>query len=158
MSLSEWLDSFGIGLDDVTPIAAALASQGRTTSARTLFVASRDMAQLADQTRRLFDGVDFVLSPVLSGSPPPLGHFDMTGTDVTAHLAQMNAMAPNAALANVTGFPALVVPFGMDDGLPIGVQLLGPMGSDRALLALGNLLEEMAPKLTYPYPIAGHPC
>lgn len=157
VSLSEWLDSFGIGLQDVRPIAAALASEGRLTPAKTLFVASRDMAQLAEQTRHLFDTVDIILSPVLSGPPPPLGHFDMAGTDVTAHLARMSAMAPNAALANVTGFPALVLPFGMEGGLPIGVQLMGPLGSDRALLAHGKRLQEMAPKLTYPYPIAGHP-
>lgn len=157
VSLAEWLDGFGIGPDEITPIAAALYDEGRLTPARTLFVASREMAQLAGQAMKAFDSVDIVLSLVLSGPPPPLGHFDMNATDVTAHLARMNAMAPNAALANVTGFPALVLPFGMDKGLPIGVQLMGRPGSDRALLAVACRLEAAAPRLIFPYSIAGHP-
>ena len=157
VSLGEWLDSNMIDLTEVSPMAAALATEGRNTTAKTLFVASREIVQLTDQAQKAFDSVDFVLSPVLSGAPPPLGHFDANATDVTAHMARMQAMAPHAALANVTGFPALVLPFGLENGLPVGVQLMGRLGSDRALLALGAKLEAMAPKLVFPYSIAGHP-
>lgn len=157
VSLAEWLGGYGVELTEVSPLAAALAAEGNLVSAKALFVASREMAQLADQARLAFDSVDVVLSPVLAGPPPSLGHFDFSRTDVTAHLARMEAMAPNAALANVTGFPALAIPFGMSDGSPIGVQLMGPLGSDKALLALGAKLEAVAPKLAFPYAIAGHP-
>lgn len=157
VSLAEWLDGYGIGAAEVSPLIAAHADEGRQITARMLFVASRDMAQLAEQAQRTFDSVDVILSPMLSGHPPPIGHFDFGSTDVTAHLAQMEAMAPNAALANVTGFPAVVLPFGMDRGLPIGLQLMGRLGSDRALLALAGQIETLAPPLTFPYSIAGHP-
>jgi amidase len=70
----------------------------------------------------------------------------------------MEATAPNAALANVAGCPALVLPFGTDEaGLPIGIQLMGPIGSDLALLDLGERLATLALPVLFPSPIAGHP-
>lgn len=45
-------------------------------------------------------------------------------------------------LANIAGLPALAVPAGRDeDGLPVGVQLVGPPGSERRLLALAERLD-----------------
>lgn len=45
---------------------------------------------------------------------------------------------------NLTGQPALVVPAGLSpEGLPIGVQIVGPRWSEMRLLAIGRLLEAM---------------
>lgn len=47
---------------------------------------------------------------------------------------------------NLTGHPALTIPSGFaDDGLPTGVQLVGPWGADMDLLRLGALLETARP-------------
>jgi aspartyl-tRNA(Asn)/glutamyl-tRNA(Gln) amidotransferase subunit A len=43
--------------------------------------------------------------------------------------------------ANVTGQPALSVPGGFVDGLPIGVQVIGPRGADAAVLRAGMAFE-----------------
>jgi amidase len=69
----------------------------------------------------------------------------------------MEVMAPNAALANVAGLPALAIPAGMADGFPRGVQLIGPAASDRALLALAGRIAAALPGIPYPHPIAGLP-
>ena len=157
-SLAEWMAAMGVADDELSPIAAAIAAQGRALPATALFAASREMAQLSGAVWQMFDRVDVLLSPVLSGPPPALGAFDMTQADPAAHFAQMEATAPNAALANVAGCPALVLPFGTDAaGLPLGVQLMGPIGSDLALLALGARLAALAPPIAFPAPIAGHP-
>ncbi len=43
---------------------------------------------------------------------------------------------------NMTGHPAIAVPTGFDpDGLPLGVQLVGPMGGEAACLAFGAAIE-----------------
>ncbi len=47
---------------------------------------------------------------------------------------------------NVAGLPAASVPFGQDeDGLPIGLQLVGPPGSESALLGIARQIEQLHP-------------
>ena len=54
--------------------------------------------------------------------------------------------APYAAPWNIAGLPALVVPVGIrPDGLPLGVQLVGPPGSESLLLAVAGQFEVAAP-------------
>jgi Asp-tRNA(Asn)/Glu-tRNA(Gln) amidotransferase A subunit family amidase len=51
------------------------------------------------------------------------------------------AMMP-LTLANLLGLPALVLPFDMADGLPVGVQLVGRPYEEELLLEVGARLEE----------------
>ena len=52
--------------------------------------------------------------------------------------------APSATnLANLTGFPDLIVPAGFtSDRLPVGISLLGPAFSEARLLGLGYAFEQ----------------
>ena len=48
--------------------------------------------------------------------------------------------------SNLSGDPAMTVPFGSGaDGLPVGVQLLGPARSERLVVAAAQVLEDAAP-------------
>ena len=48
-----------------------------------------------------------------------------------------------AGVATMPGLPATAVPTGLSaDGLPVGVQLVGPMFEDRTPLRLAELLEQ----------------
>jgi len=52
------------------------------------------------------------------------------------------AQADFTCLANIAGLPSISVPAGWsDDGLPIGVQIVGPAGAEAALFALANQLD-----------------
>ncbi|WP_071691417.1 amidase [Nioella sediminis] len=157
VSLAEWLAALKIPDDQVPPLAAAMAAEGRATPATALFAASRQLARLTNRARKLFVAADAVLMPVLSSTPLPVGALDLSGSDPEAHMAALEAFAPNAALANVAGLPAMALPFGMADGLPLGVQLIGPQGADFALLSLARMIETRAPALPFPSPIAGLP-
>jgi Asp-tRNA(Asn)/Glu-tRNA(Gln) amidotransferase A subunit family amidase len=57
----------------------------------------------------------------------------------------------NCQLSATTGLPALSVPAGFtDDGLPVGLELLGAPWSDAQLLSLGYSLERAAPQRRAP--------
>lgn len=155
-SLAEWMGFLGVPGEELTPIAAAVLAEGRGMGAAELFAASREMAVLTAEWEAWMAGVDAVISPVLARGVPKVGAFDMQARDVAAHFAQMGAVAPGAAMANAAGFPALVIPYA-GGGIPVGVQIAGRVGCDRALLALGARLAAVAPVVAYPYAIAGHP-
>jgi amidase len=155
-SLAEWMGFLGVPGEELTPIAAAVLAEGRGMGAAELFAASREMAVLTAEWEAWMAGVDAVISPVLARSVPKVGAFDMQARDAAAHFAQMGAVAPGAAMANASGFPALVIPYA-GGGISVGVQIAGRVGCDRALLALGARLAAATPVVAYPYAIAGHP-
>jgi aspartyl-tRNA(Asn)/glutamyl-tRNA(Gln) amidotransferase subunit A len=52
------------------------------------------------------------------------------------------SQADFTALANIAGLPAIALPAGWSgDGLPVSVQLVGPAGSERRLIALARRLD-----------------
>ncbi|MGB6310013.1 MAG: amidase family protein [Steroidobacteraceae bacterium] len=64
------------------------------------------------------------------------------------------AMSRNIAPGSTVGVPGLVIPAGLAaNGLPVGLELDGPAGSDRALLGLGAAIERLLGKEPAP-PIA----
>jgi aspartyl-tRNA(Asn)/glutamyl-tRNA(Gln) amidotransferase subunit A len=48
-------------------------------------------------------------------------------------------------LANAAGLPAVSLPCGQARGLPVGIQLIGRMGADAALLTLARNWEAAYP-------------
>lgn len=84
------------------------------------------------------DGLDVMLTPTLPGPPPAVGAFE--GLAPADHFDAAASLGMFTALMNVTGQPALTVPFGTVEGLPFGVQLVGHRGRDALLLALGRAL------------------
>ncbi|MEM1288169.1 MAG: amidase [Pseudomonadota bacterium] len=158
-SLASWLDSVSVDPSDITPICAALYERGKAMPAQDLFEVHTDLVRLSHEGTRLFDTIDTLIMPVLADGPPKVGFFDPNQTDPGARYAQMSAVAPNVALANVAGLPGLAMPFGMlpepRAHLPFGFQMMGPHGSDEALFELAAQIEAIAPKITYPHPLAG---
>jgi aspartyl-tRNA(Asn)/glutamyl-tRNA(Gln) amidotransferase subunit A len=45
--------------------------------------------------------------------------------------------------SNLTGNPAISIPAGDDNGLPIGLQLIGKKHGDKELLAVSRKIEEL---------------
>lgn len=155
VGLASWHGLAELGEAEVSPLAYAIAQEGRALCGTAIYSLSKEIARYAFEATALFENVDAVLCPVLADGPPKIGTFDVTQTNPEEHYNLMEDIAPNAALANVAGLPSLALPFGMLNDVPFGVQLMGPQGCDESLLALGSSFEAMATPLSFPYPIAG---
>jgi mandelamide amidase len=60
-------------------------------------------------------------------------------------------MSRNIAPGSTAGIPGLVAPAGLTrDGLPVGIELDAPQGTDRGLLALGRAVEGILGKVPAP--------
>ncbi|MEV4705705.1 amidase family protein [Actinoplanes sp. NPDC049316] len=88
--------------------------------------------------------IDVLLTPALAATPPPAdGH--STGS-WRRNMLVNTRYAPYAAPWNIAGLPAIVVPVGMrPDGLPVGVQFVGPPDSELLLLSIAGQLEVANP-------------
>jgi aspartyl-tRNA(Asn)/glutamyl-tRNA(Gln) amidotransferase subunit A len=83
----------------------------------------------------LFNEYDFLLSP--TAPTVAFGIGENTSDPVKMYLSDVMTVPPSLA-----GLPAISVPAGENAaGLPIGVQLIGPMKSDAALIALSGSME-----------------
>ena len=106
--------------------------------------AVRVSEKLSTKANRLFDEVDVLLTPAIAHRPPRVGIIDGRGT-VGSALVSMPAIA-YAALWNVAGNPAASVPCGIaEDGLPVGVQLVGRTDDETTLLSLSAQIERARP-------------
>jgi aspartyl-tRNA(Asn)/glutamyl-tRNA(Gln) amidotransferase subunit A len=86
-----------------------------------------------------FADVDVIAWPSVPAVAPPLEEplVELPSGTVTA-----DAVNPRGGgLANLIGIPAISVPVGFDDGLPIGLQLQGAWGSDALLLDAAEAIE-----------------
>lgn len=100
--------------------------------------AQRYRTLLQRSLRRSLEQADVILSPTVGFVAIPAGATHVAlGSARAVHA--MSAVMRYTGLASLTGFPAISVPCGFsEDGLPIGLQLLGRPLAEHALLELGN--------------------
>jgi aspartyl-tRNA(Asn)/glutamyl-tRNA(Gln) amidotransferase subunit A len=102
----------------------------------------------------LFDQVDLLVGPTAAGSPLPPGdeHVVHQGREIEFRELVMTY----TVLQNLLGLPACCVRAGFDDlGIPIGVQLTGPPGTDRRVLAAAQALHAATPEIQGRWPEVG---
>jgi amidase len=142
-NLARILDGLAPSLEagEVEPLTSAAAEVGRSWTAMQMIEAEMAIAKTALGMSQLFENVDAILLPMLSGPPPLVGAVPTDHRDLDAHRLRIGSISPYSGLANVAGIPALTVPFGRDQaGFPLAVQIFGPVGSDVRLLRLGKIL------------------
>ena len=129
---AEMLHTFAADLADaahpVSPAFRTMLDWARGKSAADYVAADRmlDAAQL--KARRLFAQVDVLVLPTT-----PQGAFSLDGP-------VPDSQADLTAFASLAGCPAVSIPMGLlPDGLPAGLQFVGPPGSDLRLLELAGV-------------------
>jgi amidase len=86
--------------------------------------------------------LDAIVYPTASRRPAPIAAMATSGTSAASALAASGMSATD--IANLTGFPDLIVPAGFTgDGLPVGISFLGRAFTEPKLLGLGYSFEQM---------------
>ncbi len=141
--------------EQIQTAAAALTADDRSSAAtwlrnvtcshREWLIANTLREHFRDAWRHLFGQFDVVVCPITPTPAFPHDHevdllerqIDIDGT----HYPFRDQIAW-AGLATMPGLPATAIPTGRSpEGLPVGVQLIGPMFEDRTPLRLAELLE-----------------
>ena len=101
--------------------------------------AQRVRALIADDFRQVFaSGVDLLLTPTTP--TPAFKAGERTSDPISMYLADIFVCAVSLA-----GLPAVSLPVGRTDGLPVGAQLIAPYLEDERLLAAAAAIELAVP-------------
>jgi amidase len=89
---------------------------------------------------RALQQVDVLVMPTVATRPPKL---PPPGVDFATSLKHSDGAALNTPQFDLTGHPALSVPCGKLDGLPVGMMIVGRTGDDATVLRAGYVLEQL---------------
>ncbi|MBN8954779.1 amidase [Rhizobium sp. 60-20] len=157
VNIAGLVDDLELDASAAETMTQAFIMRGRAMPATTLWSSLNGAVRASRILWELFDKVDVIVMPMLASAPPPIGSFPTDHSDTELHLERMTSFAPLASLANISGFPAITLPFGEDaEGLPLPVQMMAPMGEDNLLLQLASVLEAEQ-RWQHRFPIAGFP-
>jgi len=123
----------------------AVAMRGYVLSHRDWVWADRMRNVLAARWRALFREFDVVACPILATVAFPHDHTEqrLRKLDIDGTPQPYSLQAVWAGVATLTGQPATAVPIGRSpEGLPVGVQIVGPYLEDRTTIAFAGLIEQ----------------
>lgn len=108
--------------------------------------ALRDNDRIRRETELIFEDANFLLTPSVQILPPKIGEDKvMIGKSM---LDIIPCCVRFTRLANITGIPAIVLPYGYaHNGLPLSIQLMAPRLHEKELLGFACALEKATPEL-----------
>jgi len=119
----------------------ALFEKGKALTAEQYVQAQRLRHRLRREMERVFDQVNVIVTPAT-----PLTAFPIGATKVTLGGKEYDARAAATRFTrefNASGHPALAIPCGADSqGLPIGLQIIGRLWDEAAVLHVGYAYEQ----------------
>ncbi|MBI3577674.1 Asp-tRNA(Asn)/Glu-tRNA(Gln) amidotransferase subunit GatA [Candidatus Gottesmanbacteria bacterium] len=90
---------------------------------------------IIEDFKKIFSQVDLILSPTMPSTAPKKG--------ITAGQAMYGEIADILSEpSSLAGLPAISIPCGFIDGLPVGMQLIGPQWSEDLILSVAQRFEE----------------
>jgi len=130
----------------LTPLNRELAAAARATSSADYANAVARLQAAARRIVSFWQEVDVVLTPTLALPPVPIGWQEEGAADAHEQIRRNTQFTPFTSVANLTGLPAVSLPLARSaDGLPLGVQAIGPPSGEAVLLRLAAQLEQARP-------------
>ncbi len=127
------------------PWTRALGRMAQALSPEDLEQAYAQIAALPVQLSGFAERFDVWLTPTLATPPPLIGHM-APDLDPDLLMERMFGWLGYTPLQNLAGTPAISLPLHWNmEGLPVGVMLAGPRGSENRLLELAFELEAATP-------------
>jgi amidase len=155
------------GPKDVEPLTYTLGLLGQSFSSGYLVEALRRWDRAARIMGRFFRTYDLFLTPTTAHPPAKIGELKpkalerllmstvnslrfvwfLKALGIVDNIAEKSLeRTPFTQLANLCGLPAISVPlYWTTEGLPLGVQFIGPFGSEAVLFRLAGQLEKAHP-------------
>lgn len=130
------------------PTLVAQLDNAGQLDAEALYRAIFLRTQLFHRVQAWYERADIVVTPTLARTALPIAHrfFDKVEIDGQSLDTMRRSWYPYTLPFNMTGHPALSLPCGFaDDGLPVGLQLIGRLHEDELLLQAAALLERALP-------------
>jgi amidase len=143
--------------EDMEPMSWAIFSLARELNAMQGAGAATQLQRFSRRLAAFLDPYDALLTPALAERPLPIGTLDTAAPDPMSTFTRSSYFTPFTASFNAGGQPGISLPlFHGEDGLPLGVQLVGRPAGEAALLALAAQLEQARPWVDRRPPVAAN--
>ncbi len=131
--------------ESLEPVNKALIEFGRTVDAPDFVMRESRIMEASRVLVRFFDDYDVLVTPTVGGPPPIIGSYRDPNEPI-AELLNAAALVPFTPPWNATGQPAVSLPLHWDDqGLPVGVQIVGRPADEATLIRVSAQLEQASP-------------
>jgi amidase len=132
--------------DDMEPMSWAIYSLAQSLNALQGKGLEIQLQAFTRQLVEFLEPYDVLLTPALAERPLPLGTLDTAAPDPMSTFTRSGLFTPFTPVFNASGQPGISLPlYQGEDGLPLGVQIVGRPAGEAALLALATQLEAAAP-------------
>jgi amidase len=132
--------------EDMEPMSWAIFQMTQGFSSLQGLAMEIQLQALTRQLVAFLAPYDALLTPALAERPLPLGSLDTAAPDPMSTFTRSGLFTPFTPIFNASGQPGISLPlYQGEDGLPLGVQLVGRPAGEAALLGLATQVEAAAP-------------
>jgi amidase len=132
--------------DDMEPMSWAIFQMVKNIDSVQGLALEVQLQALTRQLVAFLEPYDALLTPALAERPLPIGTLDTAAADPMSTFTRSGMFTPFTPILNASGQPGISLPlYHGEDGLPLGVQLIGRPAGEAALLALAGQVQEAAP-------------